>query len=284
MAQGPLDDLVEAIQNLIEDLAQKTETAHKNFDQTTTDHNSEVARLNSEINTANTDISNGTDMLNNVLYPAKRQLEESITQLHANIDGRNNLMEQLTNDRNADHEAFQVRVQEHNDAVSAIDEALELLRTLSSGNVSFAQVSRVKSSLQKITNKLPGRFESRLAKSLLSVASSEFADTEAISNVMTLLSDVRENLVASLNQENADEERAVKEYNAEMERNKNENQADANQITIKTGELNATDDAIAEKEAFVAARRSDLANFQQELQEENENYEAATNAYNELVA
>jgi peptidoglycan hydrolase CwlO-like protein len=68
MSGAPLDELIEAINEVVGDIERKTERAHSEYDDRTAEHNSEVSRINSEIDSANADIAHTTEFLNNVLY------------------------------------------------------------------------------------------------------------------------------------------------------------------------------------------------------------------------
>lgn len=45
LAQGPLDQLVNAINDLVDDLNAKLDRAYAEYDQRTTEHNAEVRRI-----------------------------------------------------------------------------------------------------------------------------------------------------------------------------------------------------------------------------------------------
>ena len=57
MAQGPVDTLVTAIAEVLEDLSRKHDSANEAFDQRTNEHESESRRLTTLINEANRQIA-----------------------------------------------------------------------------------------------------------------------------------------------------------------------------------------------------------------------------------
>jgi len=45
-SEGPLDELVDAIEEVINDLERKTDRAHEEYERKTVEHESEVSRIN----------------------------------------------------------------------------------------------------------------------------------------------------------------------------------------------------------------------------------------------
>jgi hypothetical protein len=71
MTEGPLDGLLQAINDVIADLQVKLQQADQDFETRTGQHNNEVKRLNDEITNAQLDISNTETFLRDVLYVQK---------------------------------------------------------------------------------------------------------------------------------------------------------------------------------------------------------------------
>lgn len=78
MTQGPLDELTEAIDNLLNDLADKVVANQDDFRTSTNIHTSTVSTLSNEITSANNDIANTSSNLNDILIPKKNSLVKSI--------------------------------------------------------------------------------------------------------------------------------------------------------------------------------------------------------------
>jgi hypothetical protein len=78
MAGGPLDELVEAIEGVMDDLDRKIENSHSEYQKRSDEHDMEVRRINGKMDSANEDIANNTEFLNNVLYVQRDQLEVDI--------------------------------------------------------------------------------------------------------------------------------------------------------------------------------------------------------------
>lgn len=69
MAQGPVDTLVDAINEVVADLEEKLEGAHAEYDRRTNEHNQEVRRLTDLIREASSDIANSQELIANILTP-----------------------------------------------------------------------------------------------------------------------------------------------------------------------------------------------------------------------
>jgi chromosome segregation ATPase len=84
---------------------------------------------------ADRDIFNANDMIDNVLFPTRDRLTNTLRQLRANIDQNRKTLRDETSIREREHRVFEAKIAEHNEALSAIDECLGLLSQL--GNPSL---------------------------------------------------------------------------------------------------------------------------------------------------
>lgn len=78
---NPLDTLVEAINKVVSDIDTKIEEENNAFEIRTGEHNSEIKRLNREVDSANADIARTETFLTEVLYVMKATLEREIVEL-----------------------------------------------------------------------------------------------------------------------------------------------------------------------------------------------------------
>jgi len=69
LAQGPLDELVVAIQEVISDVDVKTERANRDFDARTNQHQTDVRRYTDLISEANRNIAETHELIDNILIP-----------------------------------------------------------------------------------------------------------------------------------------------------------------------------------------------------------------------
>lgn len=145
---GILDELVDGIRELIDDLETELMEVNKNFARRTDNHNRDVIRLEQEIQDADREIFNGDDMIDNVLYPTRKRFINALNQLKSNIDDNRKTLDEETLMRNKEKETFEATAAEHNMAISAIDECLGLLSSIT--NPSLMQIRFVQSSLTKL--------------------------------------------------------------------------------------------------------------------------------------
>lgn len=92
-------------------------------------------------------------------------------------------------------------VQEHNDAIAAVQECLSILSQLSNGEASLAQVKKGKNSMQKVVEVMKNfkhfRTDHAILTSLVNLASS-FANQDAVAKVTAMFEEINNNLTASL--------------------------------------------------------------------------------------
>lgn len=69
MVQGPIDELIDALEELVADVNASLEEVEHNFHVRTTEYNANVIRLNQQVQDAEIDINRTEDLLDNLLYP-----------------------------------------------------------------------------------------------------------------------------------------------------------------------------------------------------------------------
>lgn len=284
MAEGPLDELIAAIEEVIDDLNRKLTSADEEYQKRTVQHDEDVKRIQGEIDSANTDIANSTSFLENVLKVQKANLESDIANLQQHIAETQAYIAEQTNIRQTEHAEFESKTIEHNEAVAALDEALSLLATLQTGDASLAQIKKAKSSLAKVQKKLKSSVESTFIKALVALSTSEFANGDAIRQVGDLMNHVRQNLIESLAKFTAEEEADQANFTTDIA-NKEADIARMNgEITTKSKELEQVNSQIDDTVAFINIRTADLSSYTKDLADENTSFEEATKAYQDLVA
>jgi len=265
-------------------LGESIEEADENYNERSIQHQIEVTRLEGEITDAEVAIANTQNILDNVLYPTLEQLKNTVESYNNEINENNAYVERITYEREEAHTSYEARVAEHNDALSAIDECLEILGSLGGSSLSLIQVKRVQNSIHAVTKKLKRGIEETLVKALVSLASSEFADTGAILRVVHALEDVKQGVLDALDLEHTNEKTAVAQFEQEVEERTADNKRITRELNITLGEVDATERRISEKEIFLGIRQGDLANFTSELNSENEAFEEATHFYEDVRA
>jgi len=282
LAGGAMDELTAAIQQLISDIGDRIDELDEEYNERSLFHQSEVTRIGSDISSAQISVSSTTNLLQNILYPEREKLQFKIDSNNNAIDENNAYVQKLTFERQASHEAYQQRVDEHNAALSAVDECIDIISSISGGAVSFAQGKAINKSMQKVVDTLPKSTDEVLIKALIQMASEGFADQGALLRVLNALKDVKSGIQSDLQEEHDDEARLQAEFEAEVAARQKENRLYTKQNVITGGELKVTQDRIDQKEAFLAVRTQDLHNSQAELEAENASFEAATEAYHDV--
>jgi hypothetical protein len=222
MAQGPVQELEDAIEELISDLNEELENLEFEFNQRTSQHNSDVISLEQEIQDAEIDVDRSEDTIANLLVPRLNQLQSRLQQLQENIEENRGTLAENTLVREQEHDAYELQVEELNGATAAVDEALSLLDSLS--NPSLVQVKKFQNSLNKIQQKINKRGSfTPMIKALVSLASKQnFADQDSLRQISEALNEFRNAVVDSLNdltlqeqQNQTDFEERVDQLNAE---------------------------------------------------------------------
>jgi len=140
MAQGPVQELEDAIEELISDLNEELQELESDFGQRTSQHNSDVISLEQEIQDAEIDVDRAEDTIANLLVPRRNQLQNRMAQIQENAEENRQTLAENTLVREQDHEAYEAQVEELNGATASVDEALALLISLS--NPSLVQVKK----------------------------------------------------------------------------------------------------------------------------------------------
>ncbi|CAD8111682.1 unnamed protein product [Paramecium primaurelia] len=281
MAGGAVSELVDAIEELDNDLIDGLQLLEFNFQQRTNQHNALVVQLNQQINDAQIDISRSEDVIENLLIPRREQLENRIANLeeYQEINRKNYDEEVLI--REQEHEAFEAQIAELTDATVAVDDALALLQTLS--NPSLAQVKKFQNSLKKIEQSIKPR--SKMApflKALLTLASNQnFSDQGIIAQIVNALNEFRNAIVDSINDQTLVEANAVEEYEERLDQLDHEFAEFQRQINAVNVDLTATNNKIDQVTEFLNQRVADLKQYEAELQLENDNYADETQIYND---
>jgi len=282
LAGGAVEDLTNAIEQLVSDLGDRIDELDEEYNERSLFHQSEITRIGSDISDAQISVSSTTNLLENVFYPEKAKLEFTIASNNDSIAENLAYIEKLTFEREAAHEAYLVRVDESNAALSAVDECIEIISSISGGNVSFVQSKQINKAMNKVVESLPKSADEVMIKILVQLATEEFADQSALLRVLQALNDVKTGIQDDLQEEHDEEARLQEQFEGEVNSRQNENRGYTKDNLILSGTLRVTDDRIGEKEAFLAVRQQDLVNSEGELEAENESFEAATENYNDI--
>jgi len=282
MSQGPVEDLEEAIDALISDIEEKIASNDEQYNERSLQNQSENTRLSGLISEAEVSISNTEDILNNILYPTLAQLEERLANFHLEVEENNAYVTKITFEREENHAAYEARVEEHNEALAAVDECLEILNQFGGSSVTLLQTKKIQGSIKKVTKSLKRGINQSMIKALATLATSEFADSSAILNVIHALEEVKASIQEALELEHTNEASSVALFEEEVAERERDNRRLGREINLTNGEIDGTERRIADKETFLAIRQQDLRNFTSELEEENAAFVEATDFYEDV--
>jgi chromosome segregation ATPase len=106
------------------------------------------------INEATKNIADSEELIANVLIPQRDQLTTQIADLERRIEETKVHITTQTENRAVSHSEFLVRIEESNEAIAVLDEALKVLAQLEEGNASLLQVKRVHKTMEKVSSVL----------------------------------------------------------------------------------------------------------------------------------
>lgn len=284
---GPVDELVNAINELYEDLNLQTNNAVSEFNLRTEAHNREVSRINALIDSAVTDVNVFETKLSQHLYPLKGSLESQIADLKRNIDNNRRSLNNENERRASENKVYNERIAEHQSALEALDEALNIVQSLANSNPSLLQINKAKTSVKNLERKLKfnkGEWTPLIEALVQITVSQNFANQETVSKILDLLRRIKTNVEVSRDDYTSQEKSAVAAYKAEVQRLEGEHVNFVNNLAARESDLKSTISEIAASESFLAKRRNDLAGYQADLKAENENYANIKKIHEDLLA
>ncbi|CAD8132718.1 unnamed protein product [Paramecium pentaurelia] len=281
---GALTELVEAINQLIDQLEEELDDIHHAYSRRTDEHNRDVTRLEQEIQDADRDIFNGEDFIDNVLIPQKERFQSALAQLKTNIEENRRVLDGETLNRKKQHEQFLSNIAEINEAIGAVDESLGLLSQIA--NPSLVQFKRVQTNLNRIQSSFQNHSSfAPIIRALLELATEQnFSDQGSLQQLVKIFNELRVQFVDSLNQETADENAAETKFAERVAQLEKEFAEFQRAVMIKNSELAANEQKLGETIVYVGQRKDDRATLQAQLQAENDNYAAETDLYNRTVS
>jgi predicted phage tail protein len=280
--KGPIDELLAAIEELIEDLNNDLQELEFDFQTRTNEHNAMVVALEQDIRDAESDIARMDDTINELLIPRRSQIKARIAAITDNMDFNRQTLAEETLVREQDHEAYELQIEEFNEAIAAVDEALALLSTLS--NPSLMQIKKFKSTISRISKKTFSNVkQGPMIQALLQLALNQnFSDQGVLGQIVNALNEFRNEVVDAVNAATLAESEAQAEYEervVQLDLEYAEFQAQVNDANI---DLTATIEKIDECTAFLNQRELDRKQYVAQLNLENETYVQETEIYTDL--
>jgi hypothetical protein len=214
------------------------------------DHQSEVVFLNDLISSANIDVSQSTNLLNNALYPQRDQNQRMIDSNNRSLDEIRGYMETITSEREAQKAAYEARVVEQNGALAAVDQAVEILEQIVRGDVSFAQNGEIINAALKVASektRAMDPIDSEFIKTLIHMDSQKFTNMDSALRVRDLLRTVKQGIYDNLQQEHADEKKNQSVYDEDYRVKRSELKRLQRELLIISAQLKVTNEWIVAK-------------------------------------
>jgi len=194
---GPLAELVTAFKNLIKDLNFKLASEQEEYRWAKAEHFEIDKEINVRLRDSTVRLGVATAHLQNTLYPQRDQLEALIAADEELIAQTEAEVEKATRERAVAQETYENYCIEHDVALDAVNECIELVEGLQAGGNSFVQVKKAQTHLKKLGATLKGHSSvAHLAKALVEMAQ-DFANQQATAKVLGLLNDLKDNLIQS---------------------------------------------------------------------------------------
>lgn len=258
-------------------------------------HNNLISNYQANADSANSDIVATNQQLND-LAADQTSYQNQIANDQAAIDSANQQISDLNSARSDRVDTYNQNVEDANSAISSIDQALQLLRSLqvSSDTSSFLQLNEkafkeTKAKLQKSLDQMGSRKKTnyRYKPLLLAVveilSSQNFVNQDALTNVINLLVDLEGTVNDYLTKLNNDEQNAEDNYNTQLSGLNNATDLATQDQENAQSNLDNTNANIANSQAFLAQRTSDLATANDNISNENDLWNQKVQAYNNLT-
>jgi hypothetical protein len=284
---GPLDAFWRVIDELDEDLQDQLEAENNQWDETEVNHEANSLNLEQNINDAEFDVASTRQRIDNTLVPQRNDLEAQLESDAASIEQNEAQLDAEVAQRNSEHERFDLQDREHNEAIEAIDEAIELGEQLVNGETGLIQMKKAQNTFKSMGDKLRKMsiVEAPFVAALIKLASSQsWDDQQDFREVVALLNDLRSKVVASqeeLQEEEETAQEAFEERTGLLNREITEWKIRINDNTVTLTTINSQ---IDEDEEFSAQRSDDLEGYNAQLDLENESYRQLSLLHEELVA
>jgi len=212
--EGPLEDLIKAIGDLIQDISNSIDKENLLYEDQTSIHEDYVSKLQQDLDSVKSLISETTFLLESQLRPRKQQVESTIDQLQGSITKNLETTDKETASRARDHKEFVQKDREYDEAIKACNEAIDLMEKLKSGELVFIQTPHAPDTMKKVLTSATNLNNNKYSLFLeaLSHVGKGFTDQEVVSQVLKLLKDLLNNLHSGREELNHEEEEARKQW------------------------------------------------------------------------
>lgn len=192
--------LYEALDLLLASLQDQIASENQSYDQSYALHNTSIETLSSQIESTQLEIETAQDLLTNSLETSEDSLNEVIETISQSIlDFRAKKVE-LQSQRQTQQEENSQKILDLTEAINAIDDAIDILRTLSTGSESSSFIQRRYENLNQVKNLLKlsvtrvkhSFYIETLVQALTNLGEKNFIDQDTLLRVLNLLKELLE--------------------------------------------------------------------------------------------
>jgi len=285
--EGPIEDLRQALQDLVDETQQALASENSNFAAASENHDREVDSWNALISSANADIASTQSLLEEILRPRKASLEVTIANLEQAIADNIATTAKESQERADAHDVWVHKDAEYATAIDACREALTLLNQLRNQEVSLAQVRSAQNSMKKLQTKVQQLKNNKIATFLNVLASiaQNFSNQEVVVRVISLVEGLLQNCVDGRQELQDAEDHAANVWaNERLPQLEGELASSQASLVANQGSLADTETEISDRESFLETREQDLKTAQEGLDNENANWATAVSTHEEASA
>jgi len=277
---GPMNELVTAFQNLIRDLNFKMGSEQEEYRWAAAEHHELDKEINTRLRDAKVRFGVASAHLQNTLYPERERLEALIAADEALIAQMEQEMTQATRERETAQATYERNCAEHDLTMDAVHECMDLLTGLQNGGASFVQITKAQKNIKKLIKKLSVSSKwGHIAKVLVEMTQ-DFANAEAVQNVMNLFMDLQGNLITSREEMDAVNAQQITVYMAFMTSCQNTIDEANARILANQAELEIVNADIAHQENLRDTAADDRDTAQADLDEETARWDLVQTTYN----
>jgi chromosome segregation ATPase len=274
-----LNDMSDTLQSDQDDADSKHSDFQEKCSSDADYYNSEISESTDRINTANSDLGS--------LTPELESVQQSLSDANANLQSLQEQLETAVSQRQSEADEYTKKVDEHENALTAIHDALAIFQELSSESSSsflqkksnvFAQVqSNIKKAIPSMRSGYQGIF--KLLAQIVEKAPEE-ANQDILTKILDLLKKIRDNIENSSQAEKVAENQRISAYeelSSTLQANINNAQSDIVTFSNKIDTLNiaigADDEEVEQQTQRLEQRKQQLTDRTGECTDEDDSYE-----------
>eukprot|EP01017_Pseudomicrothorax_dubius_P046671 TRINITY_DN825_c0_g1_i1.p1 TRINITY_DN825_c0_g1~~TRINITY_DN825_c0_g1_i1.p1 ORF type:complete len:377 (-),score=137.54 TRINITY_DN825_c0_g1_i1:190-1320(-) len=285
-SDAPIQRLIQGLQDFEKELQEGINSENEAYASKKAAHEATIQSLNARVGEAKGEVALRQSRINSVLNPRIEQAQSDIGRDSSTKGQKEEDLVNAEKARTLAHYDYTQRVNEHNEFIAAVDEALPLLNGLRNQAPSLLQVRKVSMTLKNIHNKLSksSHTEVALLEALINLATSQnFANQEILDKVIGEFNKLRKKLSDSLALENANEAAAQSEYEAFVAQTKREIGELASNIQKNTITISNTQREVTDNEHVISDKTFEISDLNDTINAENENFRRETDIHHQII-